>query len=290
MNEIIASQVAEKAVETAKNFLGKLLVPAIDEVGLLIKDNVAMWRFKNQIRIINRAKAYTEKKGLSLKSISLKLLCPLLDYSSLEEDEFLQDKWAILLGNLVDSNQNVENHVFPYILSQISKQEFQSIERTILAKSERLSNLNYDLASIRKVRELNEPSILDKIAEINREIKDRTWDSYREKSDVWNTKWKYEQELKSYKERESELTATILEPEYLDESDMKEFEIANLVRLGLLKALPQHYGYSDGRIRNDPNSDYLYADEIEIHLEREADKHLITELGELFVKACQEIR
>ena len=64
------------------------------------------------------------KTNIPTKIISLKLLCPLLDYSALEEDEVLQDKWATLLGNMVDSEQNIENHVFPYILSQISKQNF----------------------------------------------------------------------------------------------------------------------------------------------------------------------
>ena len=40
-------------------------------------------------------------------------------------------EWAILLGNMVDSEQNIENHVFPYILSQISSNEFEAVLNVI---------------------------------------------------------------------------------------------------------------------------------------------------------------
>lgn len=68
--------------------------------------------------------------------ISPKLLTPLLEYASLEDNEKLQDKWATLLANMVDSDQNVENHVFPYLLSQVSIQEFELLEKTLNIKIE----------------------------------------------------------------------------------------------------------------------------------------------------------
>jgi len=74
--------------------------------------------------MVNQAQA-CKGHNISPKQISLKLLSPLLEYSSLEEDDELLAKWSFLLGNLVDSDQkNTDNHVFPYILSQISKDEF----------------------------------------------------------------------------------------------------------------------------------------------------------------------
>ena len=100
----------------------------------LDKDSVALWRFKNQVRILNKAKACCERNNISPKAISLKLLCPLLEGAALEEDETLQDKWAILLSNMVDSEQNIQNHVFPYILSQMSSNEFLFVERVFRDK------------------------------------------------------------------------------------------------------------------------------------------------------------
>ena len=125
----ITSSVLEKGVDAAKDFLNKLVLPAVEETGLLLKDQVMLWKFKNQVRILNRAKQYCEKNNISPKTISLKILCPLLDYSAMEEEEVMQDTWAILLSNMVDSAQNIENHVFPYILSQLSSNEFLVLER-----------------------------------------------------------------------------------------------------------------------------------------------------------------
>ena len=45
----ITSTALEKGVDVAKSFLDKLIMPAIEEVGLLMKDHVTMWKFKNQI-------------------------------------------------------------------------------------------------------------------------------------------------------------------------------------------------------------------------------------------------
>ena len=121
--------VLEKSVEIAKDFIDKMISPSVEEVGLLFKDKVNIWRFKNHVKSINKTKDYCVKHNISPKVISLKLLYPLLEFASLEEDEELQDKWAILLGNMVDSEQNIQNHVFPYLLSQISKNEFEIVER-----------------------------------------------------------------------------------------------------------------------------------------------------------------
>src|SRR5690606_30389556 len=110
----IKSSTIEKGIELAKDFLDKLIMPAVEETGLLIKEKVTYWKFKNQVKVLNKAKEYCEKNGIKPKTISFKLLVPLIETSALEEDEVLQDKWAILLTNMVDSEQNVENHVFPY--------------------------------------------------------------------------------------------------------------------------------------------------------------------------------
>ena len=116
----ITSSVVEKGIDLAKSFVDKLIVPSVEEVGLLLKEQVTFWKFKNQVRMLNKAKVYCEKHKISPKTISVKLLFPLLEYAGLEEEEELQDKWAILLSNMVDSEQNIQNHVFPYILTQIA--------------------------------------------------------------------------------------------------------------------------------------------------------------------------
>jgi hypothetical protein len=124
----IKSSTIEKGLELAKEFLGKLISPTIEEVGLLISENVKFLRFKNQIRILLKAKDYVDKKKINLKEIPIKILVPLLEKASLEDDETMQDKWANMLVNLVDSQMNLQNQIFPYLLSQISIEEYNELK------------------------------------------------------------------------------------------------------------------------------------------------------------------
>lgn len=132
----IKSSTIEKGLELAKTFVEKLISPTAEEVGLLVSDNIRYFRFKNQIKILLKAKKYVEAKGISIKSIPPKILVPLIENASLEEDEELQDKWAKMIVNLSDSETNLQNQIFPYILSQLSLNEFKSLEE--LYESERV--------------------------------------------------------------------------------------------------------------------------------------------------------
>ncbi|MCK8142905.1 DUF4393 domain-containing protein [Flavobacterium sp. I-SCBP12n] len=272
----ISSTAVEKGIDLAKDFLDKLISPAIEETGLLIKDQIASWRFKNQIKTLNRAQEFCEKHNIKPKEISFKLICPLLEYASLEEDEKLQDKWAILISNLVDSEQNIENHVFPYILSQISLNEYDSLEKSFLEKQVRVNKLKKEL----EISKIEYPS---KEKEIIENIE-------KHKEDIFS-KWKYEKELRELKDSENKILNLIKEPESLNDSDIKEFEISNLVRLGLIKNIIEHYIHSQP-ITIPSRNEYEYEEDIKVDLEIGIDQdyeyYNLTELGELFISACTE--
>jgi hypothetical protein len=132
----IEASTVDKGVEIAKGFLSRLINPAAEEIGLLISENIRYLRFKNQVRILLKAKAYVEKKNISIKEIPIKILVPLLENASLEDSEELQDKWTGLLVNMIDSESNLQNQIFPYILSQISIGEFQELENLVVEEKE----------------------------------------------------------------------------------------------------------------------------------------------------------
>ena len=167
-------------------------MPPLEETGLLLKDQVTLWKFKNQVRMLNKAKEYCEKSNISPKTISLKVLCPLLDYSGLEEDEVLQDKWAILLSNMVDSEQNIENHVFPYILSQLSSNEFLILEKVYDEKQIRVANLTKELKEFKESRPSIEKEIKGGIDELSEKIQRIKQDPVNQKipysfnSEIWD--------------------------------------------------------------------------------------------------------
>ena len=68
----IKSSTIEKGLEVAKDFVDKLIMPSIEEAGLLVKDHITMWRFKNQVKMLNKAKYYCEIHKIEPKKISLK--------------------------------------------------------------------------------------------------------------------------------------------------------------------------------------------------------------------------
>jgi len=119
----ITSELAEKGIDAAKGFLTKLLGPAIDEIGQVIAEPIRAFRFKNQISFLAKAEKIIKDKNIKTKVIPVKTLMPLLEYSSLEDDEDLQCKWANLLVNYIDLDQNYQSSVFPYILGQLSTAE-----------------------------------------------------------------------------------------------------------------------------------------------------------------------
>ena len=289
----VTSTAVEKGIDVAKEFLDRLVAPAAEEVGLLLRDTVALWKFKNQVRMLNKAKAYCEANGIEPHTVSLKLLCPLLENAGLEEDEVLQDKWAVLLSNLVDSEQNIQNHVFPYILSQVSANEFEFLERVYNDKKGRVKSLTAELAHCRADRPSQEAALQAQIVEVTAAIAKETQDPKRRFStEVWSLqkdKRQLEASLSSLDHKERSLQYRIVAPASLPEEELREYELANIVRLGLARAYQETYADSQTlEIPMREHQDYLTVD-LDVELQSESG-HLLTELGELFVAACTEKR
>lgn len=118
----------DKGLDLAKDFLQKLISPSVEEIGLLAADNIRFRRFKNQVRIIEKASKYVTKKGIQIKGLPVKILVPLTEAASLEENEDLQNKWVGLLVNYIDTKKSHQSSIFPYILSQISTDEAKCID------------------------------------------------------------------------------------------------------------------------------------------------------------------
>jgi len=284
----ITSTVVEKGLDIAKDFLDKLIIPTVEETGLLLRDKVTMWRFNNQIKMLNKAKAYCEKSRIDPKKISLKVLCPLLDYAGLEEDEILQDKWALLLSNMVDSGQNIENHVFPYILSQISTNEFLILETALEMNNERVKKLTHELEEFKTKNGAKQKELQDKISDIEKEIEKKRLASENH-WDLHQGKRKIEEELRTINKKENEILKNLREPDYISFGDLQEYEISNLQRLGLIKVIERTYAYVESHsIRNDPNSDYLHLEDAIVKIEPDYDDIVLTALGKLFMIACTE--
>lgn len=288
----VSSTVLEKGLDLAKTFLEKMILPAVEEVGLLAKDKVTLWKLKNQVNMLNKARAYCEKNGIKTKAISLKLLCPLLDFSAIEEEPILQDKWAILLSNMIDSEKNIQNHVFPFILSQLSINEFQILDHVYTDKLLRVQKFETELAEYSRIKDQQNAEFDAQIAKIDIEIAEvekrlgrkdysATWEMQKRKREIEHEKW-------NFKYRESALNQKITAYEIIPQDSLKEFELSNVIRLGLVKEEKEFYANPQS-IEIPENDNWGFSKNVDVNIDMDSEtSFILTELGDLFMSACKE--
>jgi hypothetical protein len=80
---------------TARKILGK----ATDEVAEMLATEIRTYRYGRSLKLLEKATRMAEEAGFTPKAVPIKLLSPLLEGASLEEDESLHDMWAALLAN-----------------------------------------------------------------------------------------------------------------------------------------------------------------------------------------------
>lgn len=86
---------ALKLTEIIKAMLG----PATAEIAERFRDEVRRYRYGRQLDCLKKAEKMAKDAGFTPKAVPIKLLFPLLEGVSLEEDDDLHTMWAALLAN-----------------------------------------------------------------------------------------------------------------------------------------------------------------------------------------------
>ncbi|MEL6772887.1 MAG: hypothetical protein AAFP18_17645 [Bacteroidota bacterium] len=206
----------------------------------------------------------------------------------------LQDKWAILLSNLVDSDQNIQNHVFPYILGQISSNEFMVLENVFADWRSRVRRVNTELEKHKAESSDLEASLKTEIAKVEGRIEEaERAGARRNGSRVWDIRrelWDKQRELRFLSSKERTLVYQRDQPEEVPEESLREFELSNLTRLGLIRLVQEPYAENKTVDLPDRHDEYS-GGSIDIEIEVYSDSnHILTELGILFIQACTEKR
>ncbi len=101
----------------------KAIVPNfVLELGGVLTDTVKYWRFRNQVAIVKKSNQLIDDSGLPKKQVPLKVLLPIMENSSLEEDEAIQQKWASLLANAATGKVDITPN-YSEILKELSSFE-----------------------------------------------------------------------------------------------------------------------------------------------------------------------
>jgi hypothetical protein len=77
----------------------RMLGPAADELAEMWRDQVRMYRYERQLKCVVKAEKMAQEAGFTPQAVPPKVLFPLLEGASLEDDENLHDMWASLLAN-----------------------------------------------------------------------------------------------------------------------------------------------------------------------------------------------
>src|SRR6266436_3114191 len=81
----------------------RMLGPAADELAEMWRDQVRMYRYERQLKCLEKAERMAQEAGFTPQAVPPKILFPLLEGASFEENEELHTMWAALLANAASS-------------------------------------------------------------------------------------------------------------------------------------------------------------------------------------------
>nr|WP_225738110.1 Abi-alpha family protein [Flavobacterium sp. PL002] len=233
--------------------MSKLFGPSIKEFGEIFADNVRFRRLKNQIKILNKTRVLLDRNGLEARELNLKTIVPLIEKTSVEEDELLQDKWANLIANIATT---AENGLEPRLIGTLSS--LSSLEAKIL---DFIHEDFYVQRQLRLAKLLNSKYESKKYTEEDITLEDITISYNSVKEDF-------------------ELT-----------DEFTKIYIDNLVSLGLLRYEEPEIDIDNGSTSADINEDEEDKS-VELNLDLSAnynssDDFHITAFGNYFIKQCK---
>jgi hypothetical protein len=112
-------------------FIAKYIAGPLEQGIGIVTDRLSYARWERQIRLMRRADEFLAQQGLSgpTRAVPLKIAIPLLQAASIEEDDGLQDLWAILLANAANAQSQVEiERGYISILEQLTPVEAQILK------------------------------------------------------------------------------------------------------------------------------------------------------------------
>lgn len=117
---------AGKAIDAAREaggFIAKFVSGPLEQGMGIFEDHLHYLRWERQIRLMQRAQDFLRLAGLPAptRPVPLKLLIPIMQGASLEENDDLQDRWAALLVNAANANFRSEvRRSYAAILEQLT--------------------------------------------------------------------------------------------------------------------------------------------------------------------------
>lgn len=111
----------EAGIDMLKDFVTRVFGSTADELGSMMSDTLKVRRLGNIFKNVEKVRRLAKKHNVKVKPATLKALYSYLEGVSLEEDPILQDMWANLFLNYIDTDANLSTIV--YLMSGTSRPE-----------------------------------------------------------------------------------------------------------------------------------------------------------------------
>jgi len=167
-------KVTDGAVEGAAAFLSRISLPAAEEFGFLIKDNISAWRANNAVRIAYKAEEYLKKyDNEHLTKANPKLVYHAIEEGSWHHEDVFTDMWAgLLASSCSDRDGDDSNIFFMSILGQLTSTEVKVLNYVCENAEKSVSSAGWPQANqlTLSVSELTTITGADDIHRIDREL------------------------------------------------------------------------------------------------------------------------
>ena len=120
-----AKTVVDKTLSGVECFLSTVCLPALEELGMMLQDNVRTWRLKNILNVLKKAEGRLmfQDNKIQLKA-NPKVALSIIDNASLIEDDILQDWWAgLFASSCTEDGRDDQNLIFANLLSGLTSFE-----------------------------------------------------------------------------------------------------------------------------------------------------------------------
>jgi hypothetical protein len=130
-SEIVKSGAFDKLAD----IVHKLAGPSAEEYGLLLADKAKVYRLKNWVNVVTKTQKILSDAKLPPGGVPPRMFLPILEASSLEDDENLQSLWAGLLATASQQTNSVSPS-FVETLKQLTRDEARHLQHVSNALGE----------------------------------------------------------------------------------------------------------------------------------------------------------
>lgn len=129
------AKTAGKVVDAARElggFIARLVGGPLEQGVGILEDHLKYARAKNLVSLQSKYQAFLKASNRAqlFQPVPLKIAMPLLHAASLEDDAFLQERWAGLLANATDANTSFEiRRVYVDILESLTSIDCKILDR-----------------------------------------------------------------------------------------------------------------------------------------------------------------